>query len=49
MKQYECSDLECGAVFHYDRQSCGKHVPPAFCPECGQATVIPAQIEVVQS
>ncbi len=32
---YACGNIECGAVFTYDRQSLGKHVPPNFCPHCG--------------
>lgn len=37
MKQYECGNRECGAVFNYDRQCLGEHVAPSFCPQCGTA------------
>jgi predicted RNA-binding Zn-ribbon protein involved in translation (DUF1610 family) len=32
---FECPDLECGAVFLYRRVSLGQFVPPNFCPMCG--------------
>jgi len=34
-KDFECPDIECGAVFSYRRISCGHFVPPNFCPMCG--------------
>ena len=34
-QDFECPDIECGAVFSYRRVSCGHSVQPAFCPTCG--------------
>jgi predicted RNA-binding Zn-ribbon protein involved in translation (DUF1610 family) len=34
-EQFECPDIECGAMFFYRRVSCGHFVPPDFCPTCG--------------
>lgn len=30
-----CGNIECGAVFHYLRTSCGKATEPNYCPVCG--------------
>jgi hypothetical protein len=34
--QYECRAIECGATFDYERQSCGHHAAPNYCPDCGR-------------
>jgi hypothetical protein len=34
-RMFECSDIECGAVFLYRRVSLGRFVQPDFCPTCG--------------
>ncbi len=43
--QYECSNIECGAVFQYDRQSCGNHAAPNYCPDCGSANPVASDSE----
>jgi hypothetical protein len=35
--KYECGRIQCGATFEYLRVSCGKTIPPVFCPQCGGA------------
>jgi predicted RNA-binding Zn-ribbon protein involved in translation (DUF1610 family) len=33
---FECPNIECGAVFSYRRVSCGHFAQPEFCPTCGE-------------
>jgi hypothetical protein len=35
-QNFQCSDIECGAVFSYRRLSCGHFAPPRYCPDCGE-------------
>jgi predicted RNA-binding Zn-ribbon protein involved in translation (DUF1610 family) len=35
VQDFECPDIECGAMFSYRRVSCGYFVQPEFCPTCG--------------
>lgn len=32
---FECPDIECGAVFSYQRVTCQHFAQPEFCPTCG--------------
>lgn len=36
MKTLACARRECGAVFSFERISCGKETTPNYCPDCGE-------------
>jgi hypothetical protein len=35
VKEFECTNIECGRVFQYGAVSLGKFVQPNYCPQCG--------------
>ena len=46
---YECRNIECGAIFEYNRESCGHHAAPNYCPDCASpAPVVHGSLEAEQ-